>query len=33
MHEFWEILNSSIDEEKEREAVESVDLGKKRSFA
>jgi hypothetical protein len=33
MYELWEISNSSIDEEKEREAVESVELGKKRRFS
>ena len=30
MDELWEILNSSIGEEKEGEAVESVELKKKR---
>jgi len=32
MDELWEILNSSIGEEKEGEAVESGELGKKRRF-
>jgi hypothetical protein len=33
MDELWEILNSSFGEEKEGEAVESVELGKKRRIA
>jgi hypothetical protein len=33
MDELWEILNSSIGEEKEGEAVKSVELKKKRRTA
>jgi hypothetical protein len=33
MDELWEILNSSIGDEKEGKAAESVELGKKRRFA
>jgi hypothetical protein len=33
LDEFWEILNSSFGEEKEGEAVESVELKKKRRIA
>ncbi len=33
MDELWEILNSSFGEEKEGEAVESDELGKKRRIA
>jgi hypothetical protein len=32
MDELWEILNSSIGEEKEGEAVQSGELKKKRRF-
>jgi hypothetical protein len=32
MDGLWEILNSSFGEEKEGEAVESGELGKKRKF-
>jgi hypothetical protein len=33
LDELWEILNSSIGEEKEGDAVESGELGKKRRIA
>jgi hypothetical protein len=33
MDELWEILNFSLGEEKEGEAVEWGELGKKRRFA
>jgi hypothetical protein len=33
MDELWEILNSSFGEEKEGEAVEPVELGKRRRIA
>ena len=33
MDELWEILNSSSGDEKEEEAVESVESGKKRRIA
>jgi hypothetical protein len=32
MDELWEILTSSIEDEKEEDSVESVELGKKRRF-
>jgi hypothetical protein len=32
MDKLWQILNSSYGEEKEEEAVESGELGKKRRF-